>query len=239
MHVLAGTPDLREAFARHVDAVRAGADAESVARANYLQPNASKARCLTLARLLHIASRLPTLDDATDALIAGCCMTTARPLDGDDHVIPLEDDRRYAMQARFRDRVLLGARLLALRGASRCLLCETPMVRRRQSHGPIVARAVYDDYCSPCQQSDSCALAEWPHREAIRTVLDAAASARPPDSAAATAESASQAWDELLERVASEDAVAAAALLGHEARIASLEGRQQDPTSAGEHLHTS
>lgn len=177
---LAGDVTLGPAFWRRAAAVRDGERASTAAGA-YVRPQATNSE--PIARLLDVAAG--TLDPAAaaDALgherACGCngCAAledgflalqravagtpTIRALDDDDRAVPLDGDRRRALRADWRLKLREGARLLALRGAGRCLGCEH--TRRRTAKG---------DYCERCDRGT-----DWRHVDARNAVLASAARA--------------------------------------------------------------
>lgn len=174
--MLAGTLEYGPSFKRHVDAVRDGADPHEVAATWYVPRNADRRRRDVFARLLETAASVDGEVAQRDRLLAVCQTSSARALDERDRPKREVGDRQSALQERWRLTVRDGARLLALRGASRCLSCEQGLADPyRTGYGTVVdERRVRADYCDVCERNGRADRIRSTHAEAIRQALDAA-----------------------------------------------------------------
>jgi len=196
------TLDLAEKFDSYVLEVRGGKDPLAVAT-NYLPRNIREkrkdgrpGRRNVIAALLTTAAAAESPDSAVPALLTLCQSSGARAVDENYDVVPAAGDRRTALQPRWRRSLLDGAWLIGLRGARRCLGCESRLsevgsrwVRRQEVSDRPGGRLVEntgrrEDYCGACSSGRMSkagapipSVAEFvraTHNERIRTVLDAA-----------------------------------------------------------------
>lgn len=140
----------------HVEQVRAGRDALTVARAY-----GTGGRARLVATLLERAASEPPRSGAARLRVVNAGAVAYFP------------DESAAVSRAFRDdyrsRLVLGAESVARRGAGRCLACD----------GQLAGDGGRRDYCSPCEvaanvEHGAAELARQRRHEAIRELFDAA-----------------------------------------------------------------
>jgi len=183
---IAGVEEFSDAFNVRVSATRNNADPVKLAAA-YLPRNTTETkRRQPLASIFVIAALATSYRDMVNRLVWACgspiseravARESLASLDGPS--IPELGDRQKAFRDSWKQNITLGARLLALRGSSRCMACETDLDVAEFYRDPLAdsERRVRADYCSDCEADDDHLKRIWRHRNAIRAVLDAAAPA--------------------------------------------------------------
>lgn len=146
-----------DAWWEHVEQVRAGRDALTVARAY-----GTGGRARIVAALLERAASEPPRSDAARLRVVNAGAVAYFP------------DEPAAASRAFRDdyrrRLVLGAESVARRGAGRCLACD----------GQLARDGARRDYCSPCEVAASveehgaAQLDRQRRHEAVRELFDAA-----------------------------------------------------------------
>jgi hypothetical protein len=158
-----------EAWWDHVDAIRRGGNVVLHARAYVRRADAEQPRRV-IEEELRISAAAKSLEHARYRMTNGDPLVARIENDEPYPEEPSPDGRRRAIRADRQRTIALGARLIAVRGAHRCL--------RRECGHALLSGTGQRDYCSACETSERldtpspADLVRVQHREAIRVVFE-------------------------------------------------------------------